>query len=115
MLNAVGPRPAPILLEQEIAGKPRADGEGANEKEHDRGRHRHRRAGKYELAEDSKDGGEQEKKGNPVGGAADEIPLVIDGERELGALMIEEPIGDLQIPQGIGGEQGPQRKTKRNG
>jgi hypothetical protein len=64
-------------------------------------------ARKYELAQQSEDGGQHEKEGNPVGNAAHNVPLVIDRKREFGSLMVEEPIGDLQVPQGIGGEQGP--------
>ena len=84
-------------------------------KEHDRRSDHHGRARKYELAQKSEDGGQHEKEGNPVGDAAHKVPVVFDREGKFGFLVIEKPIGDLQVQQGIRGEQDPDDKTKSNG
>ena len=40
--------------------------------------------------------------------------LVGDGKRELAGLMIEEPVGDLDVQEKIRGEQDPERQTERD-
>ena len=114
MLNAVRPRPAPVLLEQQVGGEAGADQERADKEQNDRRRHRHRRVGKDELAKHGKERWQQEKEWYPVRELAHQVQLVVDGKRELAGLMIEEPVGDFDVQERIRGEQDPERQTERD-
>jgi hypothetical protein len=102
---------------QQVGGEAGADQERADKEQNDRRRHRHRRVGKDELAKLGKERWQQEKEGYPVRELAHQVQLVVDGKRELAGLMIEEPVGDLDVQVRIRGEQRdkPQQKAARHG
>jgi len=105
LLHEIRSRPAPVLLEEEVAGQPWAKQEGADEKHHHRRRHEHLGARQGELAQQREYGRGKQEEGNPIGDAPDNVGRVVDGKRELGCGGIEEQPGDLQVPEGKSGEQ----------
>ena len=113
LLHVVRPRTAPILLQQQIAHEPRTD----QEERSDRARSKapsHLARWERRACAEAASGGQHQQPGNPVGDAADEVRPVARGERELGSVMVEEPIGDLQVQRGIGGEHDADASPTRN-
>ena len=114
LLHEVRPRPAPILLEEEVADEPWTEQERADEEQHHRGRHQHRRGREDELAQKREHGRSEQKVGGPVEDAPDDVQRIVDGKRELGLAGIEEQAGDLQVPGGKGGEQDTYQDPNRD-
>jgi hypothetical protein len=63
LLHEIRSRPAPVLLEEKVAGEPRAKQEGADEKHHHRRRHEHLGAWQGKLAQSTNTAGASRRKG----------------------------------------------------
>jgi hypothetical protein len=112
LLDVIGTRPSPVLLQQEIGGQPGTDDERGDEEDHHRGRDQHLGAGEDDLAQLREQCGEQQQEGNPVGELPHEIPFIGHGDGEFRFVAVKEEPRDFQVDQRIDGKHQTENKSK---
>ena len=112
LLDAVRPRPAPVLLQHEIGGDARTDQKRADEIEHDRRGDRHFLVREDELAQQREGGGREQEERHPIGGLPHQVPFIGHRERKSRALGIEEDLRHFKVPKREVREQDRQRPSE---